>query len=143
VDIARIAEFANNHWQLFAALGVIVALLVGTEIRRTLSGVKQVGPVEATRLINHANAIVIDVREDNEYRAGHIVNALHVPTSQMGTANGRLEKYKDRPMILYCRSGQNSARLGSRLRRHGFGAVYNLKGGMLAWQNANLPTSKK
>jgi rhodanese-related sulfurtransferase len=54
-----------------------------------------------------------------------------------------LEKHKSHPVIVNCRSGAQSSQACTRLRKHGFGEVYNLRGGILAWQSANLPVSRK
>ena len=100
-----------------------------------------IAPGEATRLINHENAVLVDMRNDKDYREGHIVNAVHVPAEQNDAA-GKLDKYRDRPLIVCCRSGNQSLRLCTELTKKGFASVYNLKGGLHAWQQAGLPLSK-
>lgn len=141
MDINQLIEFVGNHLLLVAAFFIIVFLLAGGELRRRLSGVQEVGPHEATRLLNYENAIMVDMRSDKEYRDGHIVNAIHVPASNDGNP-GNFDKFRDRPLIVYCRSGQQSVKLCNRLHKQGFTPVYNLKGGVLAWQQAELPLSK-
>jgi rhodanese-related sulfurtransferase len=54
----------------------------------------------------------------------------------------RLGKYRDRPVSVYCRSGNQSLSACGKLRKQGFEKVYNLKGGVLGWQQADLPVSK-
>lgn len=139
MNIHQLSEFIANHPLLVMALLVITALLIGGELRQRLSPIKHVAPGEATRLLNHENAIMVDMRTDKEYREGHIVNAVHAPVDG---AAATLEKYRDRPLIIYCRSGQQSTRLSGQLKKQGFEAVYNLKGGLAAWQQANLPLSR-
>jgi len=99
-------------------------------------------PPQATLLINHENAIVLDVREDKEYAQGHILNSVHIPLSMLSDKIGRLEKYRNRPIIASCMSGNRSGRACSMLKKNGFEKVHNLKGGIIAWQNANLPLTK-
>ena len=53
------------------------------------------------------------------------------------------DKYKDKPIICSCRSGQRSAQACSMLKKHGFENVYNLRGGMMAWESDSLPVTKK
>jgi rhodanese-related sulfurtransferase len=142
MDISQLVEFTTNHPLLVMALVAILAMLIGGELRQRLSGVKEVGPVEATRLLSHENAVMIDMREDKEYLEGHIVNAVHLPASKQDNYPGKVEKYRDRPLIVYCRSGHRSTAVCSKLRKQGFEAVYNLKGGVLAWQKAELPLEK-
>jgi len=141
MDINQLSEFFGNHVLLVAALVGIIIMLVAGEIQQRIGGVKDVGPVDATRMLNHENAIMIDMRKDKDYQEGHIVNAIHLPEFNDSTME-RLEKFRKRPLIVYCRSGQQSAGVCSKLRKHGFEPVYNLKGGVLARQNANLPLSR-
>ncbi|MEJ2686112.1 MAG: rhodanese-like domain-containing protein [Gammaproteobacteria bacterium] len=136
------SEFVVRHWELVAALVALLALLVGNEIQRKLRGIRDVGPMEATQMLNHKDALLLDVREEKEYREGHIGDAVHIPLAALAGRVDELEKHKDRPVVAYCRSGQRSARAGAMLRKQGF-EVYNLGGGILAWQNANLPTTRK
>ena len=139
MDFNQLSEFIANHPLLFMALLAILALLVGGELRNRLSKVKQVAPGEATRLLNHEDAIMVDMRTDKDFRDGHIVNAIHVASDN---AASKLKKYSSRPLIIYCRSGQQSARLAGELVKQGYENVNNLKGGILAWQQADLPLSK-
>ena len=107
MDINQLIEFVTNHALLVLALVVILAMLVGGELRQRLGGVRDIGPHDATRLLNHDNAIMIDMRNDKDYGAGHIVNAIHVPETDNNA--GKLEKYRGRPLIVYCRSGHQSS----------------------------------
>jgi rhodanese-related sulfurtransferase len=142
MESSQLIEFITNHPFLVLALMAILTMLIGGEIRQRLSGIREVGPVEATRMLNHDNAVMIDMREDKEYREGHIINATHMPASKQDNFTGKLEKYRDRPLIVYCRSGQRSVAVCSKLRKQGFESVYNLKGGVLAWQKAELPVNR-
>ena len=139
MDFNQLNEFITNHLLLFMALLAILAMLVGGELRHRLGKVKQVMPGEATRLLNHEDAIMVDMRTDKDYRDGHIVNAVHAPADNAAT---KLQKYRDQSLIIYCRNGQQSVKLGEDLVKQGFGSVYNLKGGLAAWQQADLPLSK-
>ncbi len=139
----QLAQFVVNHWALFLALVVILALLVGTEVARRLQGLKDVPPLEAVQLMNHQNAVLLDVREPDEYSQGHIASSVHIPLSALPHRLTELDKYRSRPLIALCRSGHRSLRAGSLLRRHGFDPVYNLAGGMAAWRDSNLPVRRK
>ena len=141
MDINQLTEFAGNHSLLVLALFGIMFMLIAGEVQQRIGGVKSVGPVDATRMLNHENAVMIDMRELKDYQAGHIVNAVHMPEYN-DSAMGKLEKFRKQPLIVYCRSGQRSTGICSKLRKQGFEPVYNLKGGVVAWQNASLPLSK-
>lgn len=139
MDLNQLVEFSSNHLLLVLALFAILAMLIGSELRQRLSGISEVSPGEATRMLNHDNAIMVDMRIDKEYREGHVVNAIHVPSQENLAA---LDKYVDKPVIVYCNSGNRSVGFCSKLRKQGFSSVYNLKGGILGWQKAELPLSR-
>jgi len=139
----QFSSFFVNHWELFLALAVILGLIVGEPLLRSAQGYLGVGPMEATGLINHQDAIVLDVREENEFKEGHVLHAVHIPVGRLTERMKDLEKYRNRPLIIACRSGSRSGRACSLLRKQGFTTVYNLEGGILAWQNASLPLTQK
>jgi rhodanese-related sulfurtransferase len=139
----RLPEFASNHWGLMLALTGILAALVGTFVYPRIQGIRKVTPLDATQMINREEAVVLDVRGDAEFNEGHILNSLHIPMKYLSEQMRKLEKHRSRPIITACRSGQQSAGACAMLRKHGFERVYNLSGGILAWQNASLPLTKK
>ncbi|MGB5715548.1 MAG: rhodanese-like domain-containing protein [Gammaproteobacteria bacterium] len=141
MDTHQLIEFAGNHRLLVLALFAIVVMLIVSEIQQRLSRVKEVSPAEATRLLNHENATMIDMRTDKDYREGHIANAVNVPTGNADIP-ASLSKHRERPVIVYCQRGQRSTALCNKLSKQGFESVYNLKGGVLAWQKAELPLTK-
>jgi len=136
----QLIEFVGNHWVLFAALAAILALLAHNLL---VSGRGSVEPVGATDLINHKDALVVDVRPAADFAQGHIINALNIPMNGFKKQIGTLQKHKDRPIVVTCRSGSQSTMACQQLRKEGFSDVHNLRGGVLAWQSANLPLSKK
>jgi rhodanese-related sulfurtransferase len=137
---SQLIDFVGNHWILFMALGVILGLLT----YNLLVGEKgSVDPVGATMLINQKDATVVDVRPAADYAKGHIINAVNVPMNGFKNQTAALGKFKDKPVIVTCRSGAQSQGACSLLRKSGFPEVYNLKGGVLAWESANLPLTRK
>ncbi len=141
--MGRLIEFVGNHPLHFVALGALLGAIAWVELRRLRQGAVDIGIPQAVRLINDEDAVVIDVREDAEVAGGRIPNAKHVPLSVLKQRLKELERYRDRPVVLVCRSGSRSGAAVSILRKAGFERVYNLKGGMLAWENENLPKSRK
>lgn len=135
-------QFVINNWLLFLALFAVLGMLIVPPLRQRLSGVKNVSPADAVRMINRQAGTVIDVREPAEYKTGHIPNAMNVPLSALATQVKQLAKHKDRPLILACRSGNRSVTAAMMLRKQGFDQVYSLAGGMIAWERDNLPTEK-
>jgi len=141
--VSRLTEFVVNHWALSLSFVAVLILLIANEVRSRLYGAPQLGPHAATQTINDEDAVVLDVREDREFQQGHIANAVHIPLGQLNKRLSDLEKFRDRTLVAYCRSGQRSNSAAALLRKQGFASVYNLAGGIVAWQNANLPVTKK
>ncbi|MFO8025061.1 rhodanese-like domain-containing protein [Thiohalophilus sp.] len=135
----QLTTFVTNNWILVGALLVILILLTYSYIGGSLRGYASTSPGEAVKMINRDDALVLDVREDTEYQEGHIINAMHLPLSQLDDKMKKLEKHKEQPIIVACRSGQRSGQACATLKKAGFDNVYNLGGGILAWKNANLP----
>ena len=137
----QLFEFIGNHVTLFLALAAVSALLVQNLMSG--AGSKQIDNREVTELINREDAIVVDVRPMTDFTQGHIVNALNIPINGFKSQIGQLEKHRDKPIILTCRSGATSSSAYKMLLKEGFERVHELRGGMLAWQSANLPVSHK
>lgn len=140
MQVSQLIEFVTHHWYLFVALVVILGLL----IHNLVVGERgNVDPLAATTMINHQEATVIDVRPAADFAGGHIVNAVNIPMNGFGNQMAIIAKYKGKPIIVNCKSGAQSAAACQLLRKQGFEDVYNLKGGVLAWQAASLPLSRK
>ena len=128
----------NNIVPIFIALFSGV-LLLWSLFGNRLRGVNEVDTAAALQLINHKNALVLDVREQSEYDAGHVLNSRLIPLGKLKQRTGELEKHKDKPIVVVCRSGSRSATACALLGKQGFTQAYNLAGGVLAWQKAKLP----
>jgi len=139
----QLIEFVGNHLVLSLTFVGLLVLLVVTEFRRRGQGFNDLSPMEATQMMNRRPTVLLDVREDREYEEGHIVNAVHIPLGQLNDRLGELEKYKNKVIIAYCRTGHRSATASARLHKQGFESVYNLRGGITAWQRENLPLTRK
>jgi len=138
--LQNLPEFILNHWFLVLALVATLALLAHNLIRGNKGSVD---PLGATDLINRREAVVIDVRPLADFAQGHIINATNLPMNGFKNQIGTLQKYKGRPIIVTCRSGSQSTLACQQLRKQGYEEVYNLRGGILAWQSANLPVTRK
>jgi rhodanese-related sulfurtransferase len=135
-------QFVEANWYLILAMVVSGAMLVWPLVQRRLSPVKDVGTLEATRLINSSNAVLVDLRETQEYEGGRLPKAVHIPLSQLESRSGELAKLKDRPVVAYCMTGSRSTLAAKVLERAGFKDVYQLRGGYRAWKDAGLPVEK-
>jgi rhodanese-related sulfurtransferase len=135
-------DFVIRHWELFLALVVVLGLLLAGPITQFLLGVKKISPAQAILLVNRQDGVVMDVCEAHEFRAGHIPNAVNVPLSGLKARIKDLEKYRNKPIVVSCRSGNRSVKGAMILRRFGFPVVYSLSGGLVAWQRDHLPVEK-
>jgi rhodanese-related sulfurtransferase len=140
--MGNLPEFIANNLLLVLSFVAVAGLLVWNIFGAGLQGLTQVEPMQAVQLINHEDAVVVDVRESSEYSQAHILNSLHIPLSVFGNQLNKLEKYKVSPLIVNCNSGHRSMQACRILKKNGYDKVYNMRGGILAWQNANLPVSK-
>jgi rhodanese-related sulfurtransferase len=138
----QIIEFVGNHLGLVIALVVILTLLIQNLISGG-GGKDAVDPVRATELMNHEDAVVVDVRPMADFNQGHIIGAVNIPSNGFANQLKQLERHKSKPIIVSCRSGAQSAQACAALRKAGFEKVHNLRGGILAWQSANLPVTRK
>jgi rhodanese-related sulfurtransferase len=135
-------QFLQDNWMLVALAVVSGAMLAWSFVGGRLSGVEQADTLKATRLFND-DALVLDVREDKEYAAGHIPKAKHIPLGQLANRLQELEKFKGKPILVTCRSGHRSTRACGMLKKAGFETVFNQAGGIIAWERANLPVTTK
>ena len=136
-------EFSTQNWLLFLALFAIAGILIGGEVLRKMRGVSSLSTAEALRLINDQEALILDVRDGGEYKEGHIPQARHIPLGALRDRLGELTKAKDKPIVVYCRNGTTSQAACAQIKKSGIADVYNLSGGLSAWQEANLPVSRK
>ena len=80
-------------------------------------------------IINSEGAIIIDVREKDEYDGGHIANAVNIPLSEISGINYD----KETNIIVYCATGIRSSEAAKELKDMGYSKIYNLDGGLLNW----------
>lgn len=99
-----------------------------------------ISPDSAYKLLVAKKAVIIDVRENDEWLEQHIEGAVHIPLDQIESRLSELFQYKDNTVIMHCRSGRRSRLAGEILMAAGFSKVYNLEGGILAWDAEGLAT---
>lgn len=138
----KLPEFIGNHTVLVSLLVAISLLLLWNFYGSVMSGIKQLSPMEVTRLMNHENAVLLDVRNNNDFKNFHILNSINFPDSEIQSRQDDLQKYKNQEIITYCEHGNVSEKVARSLKASGFEQVYCLKGGIGSWRNANLPLTK-
>jgi len=137
----NLLKFVTEHIFLVALAAVSGGMLIWPVLRRSTGG-PSISTLQATLLINQQNALVLDVREAAEYEKGHVLNARHLALGELPARFGEIEKYKAKPVIVVCDSGNRSDKAVAALRKQGFTQVVSLQGGIGAWQQAGLPVEK-
>jgi rhodanese-related sulfurtransferase len=138
-----LGEFITNNLALVALFLASGLMLVWPELQKLLGGGgAEIGTLEATRLMNQGTTLVLDVRDGEEYAAGHLPRARHIPLRELSKRVDEIGKFKTKPVIVTCKSGMRSGAACRFLKQAGFANVYQLKGGLAAWQQASLPVEK-
>lgn len=137
----RLLEYVNNHAFLAGAAVLATIVALSYELRQRANASATVSPSGAVRMMNDG-ATLLDVRSANQFKDGHIAGARNVPADQIADGAKSLEKLKEGAVIACCDSGTTSAAAARTLARLGFKNVYNLRGGLTAWRQDNLPLVK-
>ncbi|WP_417526416.1 rhodanese-like domain-containing protein [Marinomonas shanghaiensis] len=135
----QLIEFSINHWEMVAVFLAILATLLFVESK---GGAQGLTPSAATNLMNNEDAVVVDIRPEKEFNTGHITGAMNIPATKMQDNLKRLEKHKETPIIIVCKSGITSGASAKDLKKAGFSKIYKLQGGIVEWQSSNLPLVK-
>lgn len=141
--MTQIIEFVGNHTLLFVAFLVTLGMLIYTEYMRFSSANTSLSPYDATQKMNGGSAIFLDVRDNTEFKSGHLLNARSMPVNKLTERLHELEKYKEKDVVVYCDNGMRSTRALAKLKKSGFTQLFSLAGGLSAWEKANLPTVSK
>ena len=136
--LANLIEFVTTHYVLSGSFVVLLALLIFTEL---LKGGKSLSSRELTALINTEQGVVLDVRGQKDFSAGHIAGALHIPYDKLTGRVAELEKHKAKTLIVVDAMGQHAGTASRELKKAGFTAA-KLSGGIASWRGDNLPLVK-
>ncbi|MBT3428186.1 MAG: rhodanese-like domain-containing protein [Gammaproteobacteria bacterium] len=135
----KVLEFASNHPFLVGSFVFLVGALFFTESRK---GGASIGTQMLVQLVNKSDALVVDLRDSNEFSSGHIAGALNIPFSSLEKRIRDVEKYKEKPIVLVCKMGTHSSSAGKKLIAEGYQDIRRLSGGMTEWASSNLPVVK-
>jgi len=135
-------SFIESNWMLILVLVASGGMLLWPLVQRGLSPTREIGAIQATQLVNRQNALMLDVRETQEYEGGRVPNAVHLPLSQLAERGEEIRRFSARPVIAYCERGTRSRSAATALTKLGFAQVYTLRGGLRAWAEAGLPVVK-
>ncbi|MDI1301813.1 MAG: rhodanese-like domain-containing protein [bacterium] len=136
----RFIEFVTHHYLLAGTLAVFAIAFLVTEFSR---GGKSVSPQGLSTLANQRNALLIDIRDATEFRAGHITGSENISASHIASHIGQLKTDPARPIVIICNLGQSAGTIGQQLIAAGLTEVYKLEGGISNWKSQSLPLVKK
>lgn len=135
----HLGQFIMSHWQLWLAFVVILLLIFINELMMQKKKAKALSPQAVVDMMNNENAVIVDLRDKEAYKTGHIIDAIS------GTADDfeqqKMNKHKAKNIILVCARGLQSPAIATKITAQGYQA-FVLGGGMAAWQNADLPLIK-
>jgi rhodanese-related sulfurtransferase len=140
----ELIDFALRHWVLVGAFILIVLTIFVEEYQLKKNKKHHLTPDDAVRLINHDNALTVDLRNETKFKNGHIIRSVNIAITgkdHQGVIQ-QLKKYQKRPLILCADMNQMTASLEAALKKENFD-VYVLAGGIAAWTKAALPLTKQ
>jgi rhodanese-related sulfurtransferase len=137
-----LAQFLWDNIHLVAIMALSGGMLLWPLVGNLISGARQLGTLEATRMMNTGNALVLDVREPSEFAAGRIPKSKNVPLAELVKRADEIARFKDKPVIVACATGTRSGSALKLLKGAGFSDLYALKGGLASWREATLPMEK-
>ncbi|HCH24115.1 MAG TPA: rhodanese-like domain-containing protein [Oceanospirillaceae bacterium] len=136
----RVIEFSINHWDMVLALLATVAMLIFTERRKAAPSVT---PQQATVMGNNDDTLMLDIRSAADYKTGRVLNSKNIPFAELSKRMDDLQKHRDKPVVLICKTGQTAGSAANILRKDGYTKVYRMTGGMVEWTNQGLPLARK
>ncbi|WES68612.1 rhodanese-like domain-containing protein [Superficieibacter sp. HKU1] len=136
----EIMQFVSRHPILCLAWVALLVAVLFTTFKGLTSKVKVITRGEATRLINKEDAVVVDLRQRDDFRKGHIAGSINVLPAEIKANNvGELDKHKDKPIIVVDGTGVQAQESANALIKAGYEKVFVLKEGVAGWSGENLP----
>ncbi len=132
----HLPEFIANHWLLSS---LFMVLIFAWFLLERVRAVSTITAQELTQQVNHADAVVLDLRPSADFSRGHIAQSINVPYNELTQGLTSLQKYTGHPLILVCNTGVTAGPAGLMLRNAGFTQVTRLEGGITRWKQDGLP----
>lgn len=134
--------FLHQNVLLVIAFFVLLVFLILEERTGVNSNVR-LSPQAAVDLINRQHARVLDVRDKSDFNSGHIPGSIHLPLVDFSVNHQLIRSKKDKVLIVLAAKSKEDLDIFSKLKKAGFSQVYMLKGGLVAWNDAQMPLIKK
>jgi rhodanese-related sulfurtransferase len=138
----ELTTFLSNHMALTYALAIVLVLLMIIEFFRLKRHAFRVNTSQAIQLINREHAVILDIRSPDLFQKGHIIDAQLLTSKEILENPKKIERFKNKPIILVCSTGNESQKVTLSLIKQGYN-VYLLSGGIRAWTEAALPLVKE
>ncbi len=139
----QFVEFVSNNALLSGLFALVLVAWLIYEVSRIARKWREVSTLEAVRLINKDDTLVLDVSNSADHAKGHILGAQHMPPSVIESGNKQLLKHKEKPVLVYCKNGQVSPQMANKLVQLGFTDVAVLSGGLAQWASDQQPVSRQ
>lgn len=135
-------QFVQQHQLLVSAFMAVGFIWLGLEWYWSV-GPSSVTPEEAVDLMNHSNAVALDVREQAEFSKAHIINSEHVPLGSLTTKKNLTKRWQDKQVIVVAATTKQANAAVKQLKADGLQQVTHLAGGIPNWLSAGLPVAKQ
>jgi len=135
-------EFVSQYWYLFAMLAAILLLMAFDPAGNSVNGATKIPPSRLPQVQSRQSAVVVDVRNTDEFEGGHIAQSINLPLDTLDANLKKLNKHKSKPLILVCQTGARAAKSVNTLKNAGFSDLFVLDGGIAAWNRENLPLAR-
>jgi rhodanese-related sulfurtransferase len=141
--LQKLPQFVSNHVALAALFVILLVALIVMQVIELFSKTRELTPAGLTMLINRESPLLIDLSAFADFEKMHVPGAKHVAMSQFDPEQKDLAKARELPVVVMDKDGRgNSIKAAQRLVKAGFGKVYTLGGGVMAWQQAQYPVAK-
>ncbi|WP_372368944.1 rhodanese-like domain-containing protein [Candidatus Uabimicrobium sp. HlEnr_7] len=126
--------------QILYVIGCIFLLSCADNGRKNI--LENVSAKKAQAIIDESSVVVLDVRTENEFRDGHIKNAININCQSSDFMDKIQNLDKSTTYVLHCKSGGRSTFAINKMKELGFSTIYHMNGGMNEWANNKLPIEK-
>jgi rhodanese-related sulfurtransferase len=134
-----ILKFLTENFLLILIAFASGGMLLWPLVNRQAAG-SSLDTLNATRLMNDGDTVIVDVRGNGEFGAGHLPAAKNIPLEDLDKRLGEIPAGKK--VLVVCETGQRSGKASSLLKKAGRSEVFGLTGGVAAWRQAGLPIVK-
>ena len=134
--------FIKNNPILFLLLIASLITIIVYEVKLKLAANTELTALQLLHHSNNEQALIVDIRDLADFKKGHIPQAESIPLSELDSRSDHLKNSNKSYIVFYCQTGMRSQDAIKKFTKLGFKNIYQLKGGIEAWLNANLPIKK-